>query len=90
MGEEERWPIGPVRREGCGRTKISSAVRDCVLGPAAAAAAAASTGRGARGWSRNGFLDRGRWDWDGIGSSKGEVGVVGKEETSMRPGEVAR
>lgn len=65
------------------RTKISSAVRDWVL----SVAAATSAGRGARGWSRNGFRDRGREE--GIGSSKGDVGVVGKE-VSRWPGEVAR
>lgn len=41
-----------------------------------------STGRGARGWSRKGFRDRGRWD--GIGSSKGDVGVVGKDGEAVR------
>lgn len=85
MGEEGTVVVRAMMTGQGRRTKISSAVRDCVLGPPAAAA---SAGRGAGGWSRKGFLDRGRWD--GIGSSKGEVGVVGKEETSMRPGEVAR
>jgi hypothetical protein len=47
-----------------------------------ATAAKFSTGRGARGWSRKGFRDRGRED--GIGSSKGDVGVVGKDGEAVR------
>lgn len=51
-------------------------------GPAAPAAARLSTGRGARGWSKKGFRDRGRED--GIGSAKGDVGVVGKDGEAVR------